>query len=329
MTARSSASLAGALAAATILLFLWHIAVGAKAIPLGTVVRALIDFDPGQFDQVVVRQLRLPRAVFAVTVGAALSVAGALMQGVSRNPLAEPGLLGLMAGASFAVVAGVGFFGIAAPGWTPLLAALGGLGGAVLVLAIAGRVPGGATPLSLVLSGAAVTAFLGALITLMQLLDEATFKSLRIWLTGTLAGRDTTVFLWALPWFALGFALALGLARQVTALAMGEETATGLGVDVGRLKILVLLCVVVLTAAAVAVAGPMGFVGLVIPHVARLIVGADYRLIVPFSAGIGAAYLLLVDIAARMVLAPVEISTGIVTAILGAPVFVWLVRTRL
>ena len=311
------------------LFFLWHIAVGAKPIALLTVAEALWSFDRTDFDHVVIRNLRLPRAVYAVTVGASLSVAGALMQGVTRNPLAEPGLLGLLAGASFAVVAAVGFFDLASPVWTPAVAAIGALAGATLVWTIAARVPGGATPLSLILSGAAVTAFLGALITLMQLLDEQTFESLRVWLTGTLAGRRVDVFLWCLPWFALGLAMAFAVARQVTALAMGEETAIGLGVDLRRLKITVLLCVVVLTAASVAVAGPMGFVGLVIPHVARLLVGSDYRRIIPYSAGLGAAYLLVVDIAARMVLAPVEVSTGIVTALLGAPFFVWLVRTRL
>lgn len=312
-----------------LLLFLWHIAVGAKAIPLLTVAQSFWAFDQTEFDHVVIRNLRLPRAIFAISVGASLSVAGALMQGVTRNPLAEPGLLGLLAGASFAVVAAIGFFGLAAPGWIPAVAALGALGGAVMVWTIAARVPGGATPLSLILSGAAVTAFLGALITLMQLMDEQTFESLRVWLTGTLAGRQMDVFLWCLPWFAAGLLISFAVARQVTALAMGEETAIGLGVDIARLKIIVLICVVVLTAASVAVAGPLGFVGLVIPHVARLLVGSDYRLVVPYSAGIGAAYLLLVDIAARLVLAPVEVSTGIVTALLGAPFFIWLVRTRL
>ncbi|MBQ2260955.1 MAG: iron ABC transporter permease [Loktanella sp.] len=312
-----------------LVLFLWHIAVGAKSIPILTVAESLWHFDRTEFDHVVIRNLRLPRAIFAVTVGASLAVAGSLMQGVTRNPLAEPGLLGLLAGASFAVVAAVGFFGLATPGWIPVVAAAGALGGAVLVWTIAARVPGGATPLSLILSGAAVTAFLGALITLMQLMDEQTFESLRVWLTGTLAGRRMEVFVWCLPWFIGGLIIAIAVARQVTALAMGEETAIGLGVDIARLKIIVLICVVVLTAASVAVAGPLGFVGLVIPHVVRLLVGSDYRLIVPYSAGIGAAYLLVVDIAARLVLAPAEISTGIVTALLGAPFFVWLVRTRL
>lgn len=325
----------GALAGAPLVLgglaltLAWHVSVGAKPIPLPTVAEALLAFDPEVFDHVVVRDLRLPRAIFAALVGASLSVAGALMQGVTRNPLAEPGLLGLMAGASLAVVAAMAIWGGAAAALLPLIAALGALGGAAVVWGIAAVAPGGATSLSLVLAGSAVTAFLYAGVTLFHVLDESTFQNLRVWLNGTLAGRSLEVFWWCLPWFAGGLALAMALARQVTALAMGEEAALGLGVNVARIKLLALAAVVALTAASVALAGPMGFVGLVIPHVVRLLVGSDYRLIVPFSAGIGAIHLLAIDMVARMALAPVEVATGLVTALVGGPVFVWLVRSRL
>ncbi|MEM9798212.1 MAG: iron ABC transporter permease [Pseudomonadota bacterium] len=315
----------GALALA----FGWHIAVGAKTIPLGTILEALVAYDRAIFDHVVIRDLRLPRALLAIGVGAALAVAGALMQGVTRNPLADPGLLGLLVGASFAVVLFHGFLGWGAAATIPVWAAIGALAGALTVWGVASAAPGGATPLTLVLSGAALTGFLGAIISMLHLIDEDTFENLRVWLTGTLAGRRTETALWALPWALAGLAVALGVARQVTALAMGEETATGLGVDVKRLQVAVLFSVVALTAAAVAVAGPMGFVGLVIPHVVRLFVGQDYRRIVPWSALAGALYMLLADIAARLVLAPIEVSTGLVTAFLGAPFFVWLVRARL
>lgn len=311
------------------LAFAWHIAVGAKTVPLGTVLTALTSYDRTIFDHVVVVNLRLPRAIYAVLVGASLSVAGALMQGITRNPLAEPGILGLLTGASFAVVILVGFFGSVAPVWIPLLAAVGAAITAALVWGIAAAAPGGSTPLTLILSGAAITAFLGAFIALANLLDQESFESLRVWLTGTLSSRAPAVLWWSLPWIAVGLVIALAIARQVTALAMGDETAVGLGVDVARLKALALVSVIALTAASVAIAGPMAFVGLVIPHITRIFVGSDYRLIVPFSAGFGAMYLLLIDIAARMVLAPVEVSTGIISAILGGPFFVWLVRARL
>lgn len=311
------------------LAFMWHISVGAKPIPLGTVWQALVSPQEGVFDHVVVRDLRLPRAIFALSVGAALSVAGALMQGVTRNPLAEPGLLGLMAGATFAVIIGVGWFGLAGTAYVPLFAAIGALIGAVLVWTIASAAPGGATPLTLILSGAAVGGFLYAIESAAILLNEDAFRNFRVWLSGSLAGRDMGTYLWALPWFISGLAIAMLIARQVTALAMGEETAAGLGVDTVRIKAVALAAVVILTAAAVSVAGPLGFVGLVIPHVVRLFIGSDHRLIVPFSAIVGAGYVVVVDIAARVVLAPIEISTGIVTTMLGAPVFIWLVRAKL
>ena len=314
---------------AVALAFMWHISVGAKAIPLGTVWQALIAPEDGVFDHVVVRDLRMPRAIFAIAVGAALAVAGALMQGVTRNPLAEPAILGLMAGATFSVIIGIGWFQLAGTAYVPLFAAGGALVGAVLVWTIAGAAPGGATPLTLTLAGAAVSGVLYAIENAAILLNEDAFRDFRVWLSGSLAGRDMATFLWALPWFIGGLAAALIIARQVTALAMGEETAAGLGVDTVRIKVIALISVVALTAAAVSVAGPLGVVGLVIPHVVRLFVGSDYRLIVPFSAIVGAGYVLVVDIAARVVLAPIEVSTGIVTTMLGAPVCIWLVRAKL
>lgn len=306
-----------------------HVSVGAKPVPLATLWQAVVAFDPRDFDHVILRELRLPRAILAAVVGATLAVAGALMQGVTRNPLAEPGLLGLTAGAAAAVVLVVGVFRLAPPAAIPLVAAAGALGAALVVWLVAARAPGGATPLTLVLAGAAVTAFLGALTAAANLVAEESFETLRVWLSGSLAGRDLSLLASAGPFALLGLGIGLGLAPQVTALAMGDDTAVGLGVRVERLRALVLVAVIALTASAVALAGPLGFVGLVIPHAVRLLVGADYRRIVPFSAVAGAGYLLVVDIAARVALRPVEVSTGIVTALLGAPFFVWLVRARL
>ncbi|MEM7444590.1 MAG: iron ABC transporter permease [Pseudomonadota bacterium] len=309
-------------------LFLVHIAFGAKTLSPGTILGAFVSFDGAEFDHVIIRDLRLPRALVAMAVGASLGVAGALMQGVTRNPLAEPGLLGLLAGASFAVVFWVSFLGQPIGFDLPLVAAAGALGASVVVWFIAKAAPGGTTPVTLTLSGAAITAFLASLIALMHLLDEESFDELRVWLSGSLSGFDVTTLLICLPWLAIGLAIALAIGRQVTALSMGDDVALGLGVHTARLKILSLISVVMLTACAVALAGPMGFVGLVIPHAVRLVVGADYRRIVPFSAIGGAGFLLVIDLIARMALRPVEISTGIVSALVGAPLFVWLVRRR-
>lgn len=317
-----------ALSGAVVLAAMWHVSVGARAVPLVEVWRALTAPDPALFDHAVVRDLRLPRALSAAGVGAALSVAGALMQAVTRNPLAEPGTLGLMAGASSAVVLGIGWFGLAGSAWIPLFAALGAVAAALLVWALAAAVPGGARPLTLILAGAAVAAFLGALDGAVMLLDEEAFRMLRVWMVGALSGADMAGLTHALPWGTAGLLASLAIARPLTALSLGDETAQGLGLPVTRLRSVALLAVVALTAAAVSVAGLMGFVGLVIPHVVRLFAGADYARIVPMSALAGAAYLTVIDTFARIALAPAEIATGLMTAILGAPVFLWLVRTR-
>ena len=308
--------------------FCLHIALGAKLLPLDVVFEALVNRQPKDFNHTIVWDLRLPRAFVAILVGASLSVAGALMQGVTRNPLAEPGILGLMAGASFAVVFGIGVLGLAGATAIPTMAAIGALGAAAVVYLISRWVPGGATPLTLTLSGAVVTAFLGALTSVAYLLRENAFDSFRVWLSGSLAGRDLEMLVTAGPLLGAGLVVALLLARQVTALAMGDEVALALGARTGWLKLQLLACVVALTAGSVALAGPLGFVGLVIPHAVRLFTGSDYRWIVPYSAIVGAGYLLAVDIAARMVFRPAEISTGIVTALIGAPIFVYLIYRR-
>lgn len=314
---------------AIILMFALHISVGAKSIPVHEVINALLRFDDQNFEHVVIWQLRLPRAVLALIVGASLSVAGALMQGITRNALAEPSILGLLHGASLAVVLLVSLFGVNNIAWIPLFAAIGALIAALLVWIIATSAPGGATPITLILSGAAVTAFLSAFIALIKLIDQDTFENLRVWLTGSLAGRDLAVLGWCSPWIIAGLIMALMVSRHITTFAMGEEAATGLGIEVGRLKAMVLFSVIALTASSVALVGPLGFVGLVIPHIVRLFVGHDYRRIVPYTALVGSLYLISVDILARIMFSPVEISTGIITSLIGAPLFVWLVRVKL
>lgn len=319
----------GVMAAVIALFFALHISIGAKAIPVADVFAALVAPDETIFDHIVIWDLRMPRAIIAMVVGAALAVSGALMQGITRNPLADPGLLGLLAGASFAVVVGYGIWGGAIVPIMPLVAAGGALVAAGLVFWIATAAPGGARPLTLILAGAAISAFLGAFISAVQLLDQENFDQLRVWLTGTISGNRMSYMPWCLPWLGLGFFASLAVARQITSLAMGDEVAIGLGVNVARVKVLSLVAVVALTASAVTLSGPLGFIGLVIPHAVRLFVGTDYRFVVPYSALVGAAYLLFVDIVARIALAPVEISTGLVTSLLGAPFFVWLVRAKL
>ncbi len=319
-----------------ILVFLLHLAVGAKFVPLQQVFESFFSYNADIFAHVIIRDLRLPRALIALMVGAALACAGALMQGSTRNPLAEPSILGLLTGASFSVVIYVAFSESQSDAMIPFWAAFGALTTAFVVWGIStlslrvsqssGNIPSAGKNLTLVLAGAAVTAFLGALITFIHITDERTLEHLRGWLVGSISSSDIQALYYSLPWFGIGLIIACGVSRQVTALALGDDIAIGLGINIVKAKNIVLLAVIMLTAAAVSVAGPMGFVGLVIPHIVRLFVGADYRYIIPYSCLFGAIYLLLVDIVARIALAPLEISTGLVTSLLGAPFFIWLVR---
>lgn len=303
-----------------------HLTFGAKQIMPMDIGRAFWHFDPTNFDHVIVRQMRAPRTLTAICVGASLSVSGALMQGVTRNPLADPGLLGLMSGAAFGVVVGSGLFGIEADIWMPAFAAVGALAAALLVGTVAVLAPFGRSPAVLLLSGAAVSAFLTAVVTGINIFDEDSFSVFRVWLTGAITADAARMLPYSIPWLLAGMGVSLISAPQVTALAMGHETATGLGVNTAALSRRLLFCTVVLTAASVAMVGPLGFVGLVVPHAVRLLIGADYRLIVPCSAILGALFLLAVDLTARVILAPVEVATGVITTLLGAPVFVLLVR---
>ena len=306
-----------------------HLALGSKWVPPSDVLSAFYDFDRANFDHIVVREMRLPRMLAAMAIGASLSVAGAIMQGVTRNPLADPGLLGLMSGASFGVVIGAGWFGLGSDAWLPFWAAIGSLGAAIVVLAICAMIPQGRSPAVLLLTGAAVSVFLNSIVAGVNLLNEESFSIFRVWLSGAITNSAATKLGWVWPWMVAGLGVALVLARQVTTLSMGHEAATGLGVDVKRLSIALLLCVVVLTASAVALAGPIAFVGLVVPHATRLFVGSDYRRVIPFAAVFGAGFMIVVDLVARSVFAPAEIATGIVTSFCGAPLFLYLVRKRL
>lgn len=311
--------------AALLMLALTHLGLGARDVPVVTMVEAFLAYDPGQFEHFVVREMRLPRLVIALVVGAALAVAGALMQGVTLNPLAGPDILGINLGAAAAVVLAT-FLGFGALDALPWFAFGGALVTSILVYGIGSIGRGGATPLKLTLAGVAVSAFLGALMSAAHLLNQEGFDRLRVWLAGTLAGRDMEVFTTALPYLVTGFVMALLVARQVTALGLGADVARGLGVQTARLRLFALTSVVLLCGAAVTVTGPIGFIGLVVPHMVRTLVGLDYRWVVPMSAVTGAGVLVAADAVARTLLAPQELATGIVTALVGAPVFVALVR---
>lgn len=303
-----------------------HLGLGARYIAPPTVVQALVDFDANNFDHRVIISLRLLRLVAALFTGAALGVAGSLLQSVIRNPLGEPHILGLNSGAALAVVAttalgvsvGDGIFSRA------LIAASGAglLFSLVMALSAAGR--SGFTPLKVTLCGVAISTFASSITAAILILDEQTLLSIRSWLAGDLAGLSWPVLRAASLVAGGGFALALWLAPALNMLALGDNMARGLGVSLLRTRVLSLAAIALLCGAAVSVAGPIGFIGLVVPHMVRRLAGDDLRVVVPLSALGGALLLLLADIAARTLLAPQELATGVMTALVGAPLFILL-----
>uniref|UniRef100_UPI001C3F20C5 FecCD family ABC transporter permease n=1 Tax=Kineosphaera limosa TaxID=111564 RepID=UPI001C3F20C5 len=271
---------------------------------------------------------RIPRTLLALLVGAALGVAGTVMQGVTRNPLADPGILGVSSGASLAVVSGIAFFGLASPTGYIWVAILGAGIAAVFVYVVGSLGRGGATPLKLALAGAATSAALTSLISAILLPRIQVMDSFRFWQIGGVGGASLGKIVLVLPFLVVGTLLCLVMARGLNSLALGDELAAGLGERVMRTRIVAATGAVALCGAATAVAGPIGFVGLVVPHACRLLVGPDHRWLLPFSAIVGAVLLTLADVVGRVVARPDEIDVGIVTALIGAPVFIAIVRRQ-
>lgn len=301
---------------------------GAASIRPETVWAALVAYD-GSTEHLIIRTLRVPRALSAVLVGASLAVAGAIMQAITRNPLASPGLLGINAGAAFAVVLAIFLLKTASLLIFVWFAFAGAAVAAVVVYLLGAAGRGGVTPLKLVLAGAALTALLSSLTTALLILNQRTLDEVRFWLAGSVAGRTLDLFLQALPFLTLGLIVAFILGRQLTTLGLGDDIAAGLGMRTGLVKAAAALCVILLAGGSVALAGPIGFIGLVVPHLVRFLVGVDYRWLVPYAAICGGILLVLADLAARMLIRPQELPVGVLTAVLGAPLLIALVRTRL
>lgn len=306
-----------------LLAFLLSISVGAKDIPLAEVWRLVFQPD-GSTDSLIVQTLRLPRAVAALAVGACLAVSGAMLQGITRNPLAGPGILGVNAGAALAILVMAVFLPALPARWFVAAAFAGGLLAAGLVYAIALTV--GLTPVRLALAGVAVGALLAASSNAILILFEERARGALFVLSGSVAGRTWEGLLPVLPWAAGSLALALLSAQLVNLLALGEDVARGLGVRVGLVRAWATALAVLCAAAATSIAGPVGFLGLMAPHLARGLVGADYRRVLPLSAVLGAAILLLADVGARLVDRPLETPVGILITAVGAPFFVYLAR---
>jgi ABC-type Fe3+-siderophore transport system permease subunit len=269
---------------------------------------------------------RVDRTVLALVAGASLGLVGALMQGLTRNPLADPGILGINAGAAFAMVLAISVLGVSDLDAYVWFGFAGAALAMVLVHVVAALGRGGSTPIKVAIAGAAVTAALTSWTQGVLLTDRSTIESFRLWSVGTVGGRDTDVLLVGLPFIVVGVALGLASVRSLNALALGEDLARGLGRRVGVDRLVIGLAVVLLAGATTAMAGPIAFVGLIVPHGVRAVVGPDYRYVLPLSLGFGAVLVVLADVVGRVVLPPGEVQVGIMTAVLGAPVFLRLVR---
>ena len=301
---------------------------GTKPMPFSHAWDALFSYDPTIDDHIVVRTMRVPRTWLGLMVGAALGMAGAVMQGVTRNPLADPGILGIEAGAALAVVIGIQTLGISSFGGYVWLAFAGAALASVVVYGLGSLGRGGATPVKLALAGAATAALLGSLTTAVLLLDVSTLDQFRFWVVGSLAGRGSDIVVPLIPVMAVGTVLALGSSRSLNAMALGDDVARALGLRLGVARGVAALSVVILAGGATAAAGPIGFVGLTVPHVARAVCGPDNRWIIPWSAVLAPTLLLLADVAGRVVARPGEVQVGILTTVIGAPFFIALVRRR-
>ncbi|MET9764989.1 iron chelate uptake ABC transporter family permease subunit [Streptomyces sp. NPDC006372] len=307
-----------------VLVALASIAIGAKELSLGQVWHGLFD-DSGSYGDVVVAE-RLSRTVLGLLAGAALGLAGAVLQALTRNPLADPGLLGINAGASAAVVTAITYLGVTSLTGYVWFAFFGAAAVGALVWFLGGS--RGATPVRLALAGTALSAALYGYLQAVMIMDDAALGKMRFWTVGSLSSATDSTIRQVLPFLLAGTVLALALARPLNAMAMGDDTAKALGANLNRTRALSMLAATVLCGAATAACGPIVFVGLMVPHVVRSFTGPDLRWILPYAAILSPVLLLGADVLGRIVARPAELQVGIVTAILGGPVFIFLVRRR-
>lgn len=301
------------------------LAFGSRVVGWSDVVAGVLHPDTSDIAQAAVRS-RVARTVLGLLVGAALGVGGAVLQGLTRNPLADPALLGISSGASLAVVLGIMLLGLSTLTQYVWMAFGGAALASVVVYAIGSLGREGATPLKLALAGAATTAALGSGVSMVLLSRTDVLDTFRFWQVGSLGRASFAEIAQVLPFLVVGAVLALGCARGMDAIALGDDVAVGLGQHVGAVRAAGGLAAVLLCGTAVAVAGPIGFVGLVVPHLARTFTGPSHRWLLPTSAALGATLLLTADVVGRVVARPAEMEVGIVTALLGAPVFIAIIR---
>lgn len=303
------------------------ISVGTTWMPAKTVIAALVHFD-GSRDHILIIAIRLPRVLTAIIAGSALAVSGAIMQAVTNNPLASPGLLGINAGAAFAVVTMMTLTG-SGSGSSYIWFAFGGAGAAAVVVYALGSVGGIVHhSLGLILAGAVVTAFLTSLTGAVLIFDQSTLDAVRLWTAGSVSGRTLAEILDVAPYVTVALAASLFIGRHLTALSLGPDASRAIGQNTALWRGVSVVIVMLLAGGAVALAGPIGFVGLIVPHIVRFMVGVDYRWILPFCAMGGAFLVVIADMMGRTLFASQSFPVGVTIALVGAPFFLWLARTR-
>lgn len=301
------------------------IAFGVTNISWHTIVQSYTDYNGSQ-EHLIIQTARVPRAFIAAIAGASLAVAGSLMQGITRNPLASPSLFGINAGAAFFIVAGSAFFGASGLTTFAALAFIGAAVTAAIVYILGSIGSDGLTPLKVTLAGAAMTAFFSSLSLGCLLTGGQTFDQVLYWFVGSVAGRDMGIFTTAAPYMGIALLGAFVIARHMNLLTLGEDVATGLGQKTLFIKLAAGIIIVLLAGGSVSIAGPIAFVGIIIPHITRYLVGVDYRWVIPYCAILGGILLLGADIGSRYIAFPKEIPVGVMTAILGVPFFVYIAR---
>lgn len=306
---------------------LLSLAVGARSIPPSEVFDVLLH--GGHSDNAeVIRNMRVPRTMIGLMVGAALAIAGTVLQGITRNPIADPGILGISQGASVGVVLAIAFAGVHSLTGYVWFGFAGAAIASVAVYAIASSGRGGATPVKLALGGAAINALLVSVVSAVLTTRASALDEFRFWQVGSIAGREAEVAQQIWPFLLLGTVLVLSVARGLDALALGEDVAKGLGQNVATVRVVGGLGATVLTGAGVAAAGPIAFIGLAVPHIARAVVGSDHRWVLPMAALIGPVMLLVSDVIGRVLFPPSEVPAGVMTALIGVPFLVTLVRRK-
>lgn len=289
---------------------------------------SFIQFD-GSTEHLVLQTVRLPRALIAAAVGASLAMAGAIMQTVTKNPLAAPGILGINAGASFFVVTAITMGGISGTQALSWVAFAGAGLAASLVFSVSAIGREGLTPMKLTLAGAAIAAMFSSFTQGLLVLEESALEQVLFWLAGSVQGRKLELLQAVFPYLAAGWVFTLLIAGKLNVLAMGDDVARGLGLNTVLVKVMAVVVVVLLAGGTVAIAGPIGFVGVMVPHIARSLIGIDHRWMLPFSGLLGAVFLLAADIGARYVIMPQEVPVGVMTAAIGAPFFIYIARKGL